>query len=48
MALYEEPLQTPVTAEHLVSLRRAIEQNVHALDDRSQQRLQKFALAEGI
>lgn len=41
----DEPLRTPVTSEHLVSLRRAIEQNVHALDDRNQQRLQKLANA---
>jgi phage/plasmid primase-like uncharacterized protein len=34
-----------VTSEHLVSSRKAIEQNVHELDDHSQQRLQKVANA---
>ena len=43
MARIDEPLRTPVTSEHLVSLRRAIKQNVYALDNRNQQRLQKFA-----
>ena len=38
-ALHDEPLGTPLTSEHLVSLRRTIEQNMHALDGHSQQRL---------
>jgi len=45
MTLYDELLRTPVTSEHLVSLRRTIEQDMHALNGQGQQRLQKFANA---
>ena len=41
----DKPLQTPVNAEGLTSLRRVIKQNMPALDDRSQQCLCKFANA---
>lgn len=44
-ALCDEPLRTPVTSEHLVSLRKTVEQDVHALDGHGQQRLQKLANA---
>jgi hypothetical protein len=44
-ALYDEPLRTPITSEHLVSLRRTIEQNTHIPDSHSQQHLQKLANA---
>jgi hypothetical protein len=44
-ALHDEPLQTSVTSEHLVSLGRAIEQNIYTLDGHDQQRLQKLANA---
>jgi hypothetical protein len=40
-----EVLQTPVTAEALTSLRSLIEQDAHALDETSKQRLQKLANA---
>ena len=43
-----EVLQTPVTAEALTSLHNLIEQEAHALDVMSQQRLQKFAKAAQI
>jgi hypothetical protein len=43
-----EILQTPVTAEALTSLHNLIEQEAHALDVMSQQRLQKFAKAAQI
>lgn len=36
MALYEEPLRTPITSEHLVALRRTVEQNIHILDGPNQ------------
>lgn len=41
----EEFLQTPVTAEALVSLRSLVEQDAHTLDATSKQRLQKLANA---
>jgi DDE superfamily endonuclease len=44
-ALHDEPLQTPVTSEDLTSLRRIIEQNIHALDDHSQLYFRKLANA---
>jgi hypothetical protein len=44
----DEVLQTPVTAEALTSLRSLIEQDAHALDKTSKQRLQKFANAAQI
>lgn len=40
-----ELLKTPVTAEHLASLRQMMEQKIHHLDDGSQQYFQKFANA---
>jgi len=43
-----EVLQTPATAEALTSLHNLIEQEAHALDAISQQRLQKFAKAAQI
>jgi DDE superfamily endonuclease len=43
--LQDEILQTPVTVEALVSLHGLIEQDTHALDERSKQRLQKFVKA---
>jgi hypothetical protein len=45
LALADEPLRTPVTSEHLVSLRKTLEQNMHALHVHSQQCLQKLANA---
>lgn len=44
----EEVLQTPVTTEALTSLHGLIEQDTHALDERSKQRLRKFANAAQI
>ena len=44
-SLGKRPLRTPVTTEHLMSLRKAIEQTVHVLYDHNQQYLQKFANA---
>ena len=44
----DEVLQTPVTAEALTSLHSLIEQDTHALNERSKQRLQKFANAAQI
>jgi hypothetical protein len=44
----DEVLQTPVTAEALASLRSLIEQNTHALDKTSKQRLQKLVNAAQI
>jgi hypothetical protein len=41
----DKPLQTPVTAESLTSLRRIIEQNMPILDDYNQQCLRKLANA---
>jgi hypothetical protein len=43
-----EVLRTPVTAEALTSLRNLIEQDAHALDETSKQRLQKLANAAQI
>jgi len=45
LALADEPLRTPVASEHLVSLRKTLEQNMHALDLHSQQCFQKLANA---
>lgn len=41
----DQPPQTPVTAESLMSLRRVVDQNMSLLDDHSQQSLRKFANA---
>ncbi|KAF2190317.1 hypothetical protein K469DRAFT_760038, partial [Zopfia rhizophila CBS 207.26] len=46
--LQDEVLQTPVTAEALTSLHGLIEQDTHGLDERSKQRLRKFANAAQI
>jgi hypothetical protein len=44
-SLQNEILQTPTTAEALTSLRSRIEEDSHALDESSRQRLQKLANA---
>ena len=46
--LQDEVPQTPVTAEALMSLHSLIEQDTHALNERSKQRLQKFTNAAQI
>ncbi|KAF2677955.1 hypothetical protein K458DRAFT_446687 [Lentithecium fluviatile CBS 122367] len=46
--LQDEVLQTPATAEALTLLHGLIEQDTHALDERSKQRLRKFANAAQI
>jgi hypothetical protein len=46
--LEDEVLQTPVTAETLMLLHGLVEQDTHALDERSRQRLRKIANAAQI
>jgi hypothetical protein len=46
--LQDEAPQTPITAEALTALHSLIEQDTHALDERSKQRLRKFANAAQI
>jgi hypothetical protein len=43
--LHDEPLQTPVTSEDLMSLHRRLEQNIHLLDGDSQLYFRKLANA---